>query len=1575
MQDPAGTILKGYELLERIGAGGFGAVYRARQSTIDREVAVKVILPGLANEPDFIRRFETEARLIARLEHPHITPLYDFWRDPDGAYLVMRYLRGGSLRSAINEEGAYDLVSTARLLDQLAAALDLAHRQDVIHRDIKPGNILLDEDDNAYLADFGIARDLINVKGGLTNPDGVVGSLDYISPEQARSEPVTPRTDIYSLGVTLYEMITGEHPFKEASQVERLYKHINAPLPLITGLPDDVRDTINEIIQYATAKDPDKRYPDVLALAVAFREAVGRGDTSRELNIVEQLTWREQEILQLIAEGHSNKEIADKLFVTLATVRWHIRQAYRKLGVRSRVQAMIRARELELLVSGQTSQDWPEAAPAMISLPEPDNPYKGLRAFEVADSRDFFGREDFTDKLIRRMDASERFNRFLAIVGPSGSGKSSLVKAGLIPALWRGDLPGSEKWFVVELLPGARPLDQLEVALVQVAANHANGLREQITRDKNGLLRVADIILPRDDTELVLVVDQFEEVFTLVEDEQERAQFLNLLRAAVTDRRSRVRVIITLRADYYDRPLHYPEFGELIRSRMETVLPLSAKGIERAIAGPAERVGVTFEPGLVAQIVSEMNYQAGALPLLQYALTELFDRRQGRLLTHEAYQEIGGAVGALAHRADEIYASLTSGGQEIVRQLFLRLVTLGEGAEDTRRRANRSELLSLAADADAMEEIIDAFADHRLLSLDHDERTRQPTVEVAHEAILREWERLRGWLNDSRADVRLQRQLAGSAVEWKHHEKDASYLLRGSRLQQVEQWSQITELALTPLEREFIAESTTQREARQQAEAERQAREAAQERRSWLLLRALVAVFALAAVVASGLTAFAFSQQAEAEAARAEAERSADEFRSIALTFGAQQALDDGQPDVALALALEAVSMDNPPRQAELTFLNVAASTWIKQRYVGGHDSIVYDVAYHPDGEHMVTTGWDGRINIWDIITGEVFQSIQHETFREMAINTSGTLVAAVGAGDTVLLWNLETGETVELVTGDDAQQRAPAFNRDGTLLLTSGGGIVHVWDVETYQLLHSFEIYDGGRILRNNFSPDESLVVTCATLGQVKIWEFATGQLVQTLEHPADEQGQVPWIFTCQFLPDSNRVITGSAAAESWIYLWDWRAGEILWQVEVPGHVQDIALSPDGRWFVAGMNNYMANPAEVHLRDLKTGSLLRVYNGHTQRVRNVAYSSDGTAFLTASDDRTVTLWPVMWEGSLRTLFVPGITSSGPEASTLAVHPQQPLAAVVALVDSAGRFDPKISIVNYVTGEVVHMLDGHNVSIGSLTFSPDGRLLIVGGQNTVVEWFDQTAYIWEIETGELFYTFDGLEGWLRDATFHPEGGIIAVADAAAIRLVLWDGAASEVLRVLDGRVHAVVFSPDGEMLYSDSEDGSLLQWDVHSGEMIRRFEGQPGSVLDLDISADGQRLASASREGIGLIWDTTTGRVLHHLEGHTGIVYSVQFSPDNRHIVTSSADGTAILWDVATGSVLRRYRHDGGANAIYVPDGQLILTAGSDKLIVWDASPWEEGVLAWVKNNRYIPDFTCEQRELYHIEPLCETNP
>jgi predicted ATPase/predicted Ser/Thr protein kinase len=271
MDDLCGHEIHGYKLIERISAGGFGVIYRAEQPSVDREVAIKVILPEFAKHPEFVRRFEAESRTVAKLEHPHIVPLHDYWRDEEGAYLVMRWLRGGSLRESL-ERGPWELEAAGRLLDQIAQALTAAHKQGVVHRDMKPENILLDEEGNAYLSDFGIAKDLAS--DGLTQPGKIVGSVDYLAPEQAKGEEITPRTDIYGLGVVLYEMLTGEHPFPGLTPVQLLQKHLNQPLPSMKVTHSKVDEGLNYVIQRATAKDPAERYSDALDMVEAYQQAL-----------------------------------------------------------------------------------------------------------------------------------------------------------------------------------------------------------------------------------------------------------------------------------------------------------------------------------------------------------------------------------------------------------------------------------------------------------------------------------------------------------------------------------------------------------------------------------------------------------------------------------------------------------------------------------------------------------------------------------------------------------------------------------------------------------------------------------------------------------------------------------------------------------------------------------------------------------------------------------------------------------------------------------------------------------------------------------------------------------------------------------------------------------------------------------------------------------------------------------------------------------------------------------------------------------------------------------------------------
>lgn len=1556
--------IKGYELHERIGSGGFGVVYRAAQTTIGREVALKIILPHFANQPNFIRRFETEAQIIARLEHLHIVPLYDYWRDPDGAYLVMRWLRGGNLRDAL-ANGSFDLEATALFLDQITSALAMAHRNGVIHRDLKPANILLDEEGNAYLSDFGIAKDTRTLEGALTGTGMVLGSPDYLSPEQARSEPVTPQTDIYSLGVMLYEVLAGHHPFPNGSPVERMYKHLNEPLPLIETLPAEVVEGVNAIIQQATAKNPAQRYSNVLALAVDFRRETALSQRQAE-NVVERLTFREQEILQMIMEGCSNKEIAQRLFVTTATVKWHIHGVYQKLHVRSRVQAIVRARELNLIVAESAIESRTGEA-TYITLPEPENPYKGLRAFQMADARDFFGRERLVRRLIKQLGEHHKLARFLAVVGPSGSGKSSVVKAGLVPALWHGDLPGSEQWFVVEMIPGSHPLDELEIALTRIAANQASNLHEQLERDARGLVRVANLILPDDGSELVLIVDQFEEIFTLVEDELKRAQFLDLLYTAVTDPRSRVRVIITLRADFYDRPLHYPDFGELVRSRMETVMPLSADELEEAITKPAAQVGVSFESGLVATITGDVHYQPGALPLLQYALTELFEQLADHILTHDSYQALGGATGALAKRAEEVYHEQDDIGQEIIRQMFLRLVTVGEGSEETRRRVPRSELLAVASNEDLMDEAIDTYAAYRLLTLDHDPATRRPTVEIAHEAILSEWERLRSWLSESRHDIRQQSLLAAAAAEWLRAGSEKSYLLRGARLDQFEEWMGQMGIALTPDETTYLEASVTERAQQTQLEYEQQAREAKLKQRMQRGFQLLAGVFLIAAVIAAGLAIIAFDQRATARKERDNALRQAEVNHSLVLANEAVK-VDE---TLGLMLAVEAASIDQPPAEVVSTLsslaLNVGTRAILREQ-----GNAIKTVVFSPDSKLALSGG-------------------------------CADLIEDVCSQGELILWDLEAQTKLRQFEGHTDWVNSAAFSPDGlTAISGSSDKTLILWDVETGQILRRFEGHTGA-INSMVFALDGKTIISGSDDSTLLQWDVTTGEIVQRFE------GHIGPVTEVALSPDGQILASGSA--DTTAITWKIETGEIIRRFSRHSAAIDLLA------FIPGTETIISGSALTLLVwNAKTGDVARADQDRTGTAVNISFSHDGSSVWLCSGGESAQYDIEKWR------MLGNVTNRRVSVSSCTLSPDERFALT-------GYVDGLLRLSNMpMSNPEVHRSEAE-VPLASADLSPDGRYLLTGA------CAGGGAILWDVKTGQEIRRFEGQEDCVVDVNFSPDGRKAALASAdwwgttRARKLVLVDIETGKELHQLVGHkfgVRAAAFSPDGRYLLAGSLEwgsaweeqggGDLILWDVETGQLVRRFE-MTDAIFGVDFSPDGRFAVTGGIFNPHVaVWDVTTGRLIRRLERFergavstrwnpdgktifvnmmlvdptTGDVIrrfgaisellgAADFSPDGHYVVGGDNQGNIILWDLQTGEELYHFTaYASGASLydiVFSPDGQTFFTASMTEsaVIQWRIVDWPlDKLLAWVHENRYLREFTCEERILYRIEPLCE---
>ena len=1481
-----GQVIRGYELRNLVGKGGFGAVYLAYQAAVDREVAIKIIRPEYANHPDFIRRFEAEAHLIARLEHPHIVPLYDYWREPDSAYLVMRWLRAGSLRASLLN-GPWELEAIGFLLDQVAAALSIAHRSGIVHQDVKPSNILLDEHGNAYLTDFGIAKDLLR-----ENPPGSdtasFGSPAYMAPETILHEPITAQADVYSLGIVLYEMLTGRVPFVGADTTTVMRRHVNDPVPPLQFARPDLSNDLNIVIRRATAKTSQARYADPLAMAAEFHQVAMLGANNRPTR--------------------------------------------RPLAPLSPL-------------GGDGAVEMEEVGTLPLTVPlEPENPYKGLRPFDEADAIDYFGREQLVKSLLDHLAGTDMLARFLAVVGPSGSGKSSLVNAGLLPAIREGYLPGSSHWYIAKMTPGGDPLQKLEEALLRIAAGRPADLTANLRTDEHGLTRIVDQLLPDDDTHLLLVVDQFEEVFGPEIDEKARAHLLNLLYTAVAAREGCFHLIITLRADFYDRPFLYPGFGDLVRWCTEIVMPLSSTDLVRVIVRPAERLGLEVEEELVTAIVADVNEQPGALPLLQYALTELFERHESNTLTLRAYRETGGVLGALARRADELFTSLDPAGEEAARQMFMRLVAVDGTAEDTRRRARWAELKGLHRHGPAaMQTLVDRFGRFRLLTFDRDPQTREPTVEVAHEALIREWERLHQWLNEYRADLLVQRRLSAAMDEWKQSGRDSSYLARGARLAEFETLVARKSLALNEDERAFVKVSGALR------------------RRSSLIVRAVGVVLLLFSLLALTLALAAFDgQQRAGEAA------SIARSRELAVT-GLTNVEDT---DLALLLSLQALRAANT-YEARNSLLSAIEAHPFVEHYLVSDATQIRAVAYSPDGRWIAAAAQDGRLLLWDA-DGQPLSAVDAghaDWINGLAFSQDGTQLATASRDDTVRLWAFGEDGTLTLthtLTIGSEGVWAVAFSPDGGQIVAGGmNGLITLWNTQSGQPIDRTLIAHTDIVFGLAYSPDGRVLASASADDTVQLWNMRTREP----EGPALEQHH-NWVMSVAFSPDGHLLASGDA--DGVIYLWnveDPGAGRPLGTLS--GHngaVRGLAFSPDGTHLTSAGEDGL-----LREWDTTSGREIARLTGHRGPVWSLAYSPDGQAIVSGGVSGEVILWHAEARPVLGTPLPQTEALSAVEAS-LAISPD---GRRLVMAETSAEGDNTIQIWNLADEQRLQLITTGDAPT-DVAFSQAQNMLAVAFADAVVR-------VWHVTDDAA--TLDDPIAELTDpgravfsVAFSPDGRLLAggLEDG---RLILWDTTTwlpvVAPLAVQQGAIFGLAFSPDGQFLASASGDTTVVVWDVARRRPVGDpLTGHQDGVERVAFSPDGRLLASAGRDGLVLLWDVTTRQLVTTLSGHTDYVNGLAFSPDGRLLASADEDGAVRLWDVAAGrplgGVLSGHVAPVGDLA-FAPSGTRLASVGLDgTVIVWDVSleGWQARACAIANRNldtaewdQFFPgdpyEFTC----------------
>lgn len=485
------------------------------------------------------------------------------------------------------------------------------------------------------------------------------------------------------------------------------------------------------------------------------------------------------------------------------------------------------------------------ATPELASNRSATNPFLGLRSFGTDDASRFFGRET----LIAEMGQNVQSGGLVALVGASGSGKSSAIHAGLIPMLAKNALEGSDQWLIASMVPGTQPFAELDAALVHAASDTPGSFAEYLRSGDEGLVAAAHHLLPDNESHLLLIIDQLEELFTLDVEPTERDRFLANIVTAADDSQQRVTVVVAVRSDFCARHRSHPAFGSRLDAGSIAVAPLSAEELEAAALRPAHEQGVDFEPALLGRLIADFDRQPGALPLFQYALTELFDKRTNTMLTAASYKEMGGLDGALGRRAERLFDDLDDRQKFAAKQLFLRLVMIGDSGQRSRRRVPAREIVSVSVDTVAMQDVIGKFGEHRLLSFDSDRLTGAPTVEVAHEALLSAWHRLDEWLDESSDDLRRHWAFTVALREWELGGRQPGYLFTAARLAEFSEHTRTSALVLNAAEFEFLSASMANVEEEHEVSERQQHNQTTTRKR----LVGLITVLGVALVVAGVL--------------------------------------------------------------------------------------------------------------------------------------------------------------------------------------------------------------------------------------------------------------------------------------------------------------------------------------------------------------------------------------------------------------------------------------------------------------------------------------------------------------------------------------------------------------------------------------------------------------------------------------------------------------------------------------------------------------------------------------------------
>lgn len=1449
-----------YAVRHEIGRGGFAIVVLAWDEELDSAVALKILEGRQGRDPRAEARFLDEARMLRRVRSHHVVTVHDVGRLNDGRpYFVMDFADCGTLADWMERQRAErptdppaaTPAGLMALTDAIADGLDAIHRAGLVHRDVKPANILFQSgrpvtrsagEAAPVAADpemtvIGPAAeapppvDLANLRilvGDLgiaaTADSGQVaagGTPAYQAPEQTeRGRPPTPAADIYAATAVLYHLVVGSRP-PRPGELEAV----------IVRVPEPWR----EVMRRGLDVDPQRRF----ATIHGWRAAV-------------------QDVLSTLA--------AD-------------------------------AAETTTVLLGGPSD------PAVA-----DCPYKGLGSYQPDDAGRFFGREALTEELVRRL----QIDNVLVVGGPSGSGKSSLVRAGLVPALRSGHAPGSEGWRIALMSPGRDAMAELYFQIVQAtgAGTGPVGLDGIAARPSlaRRLAHPAGTEPP-----LVLVVDQFEELFTLNPPAQ-RDAFLEALSAMADPADSRVKVVLAVRADFYANCAQDPWLAERISGNQVLVGPMSAPELRRAITEPARHSGLYLERSLVDTIVEDAAGEAGSLPLVAHALVETWLRRKGATMTLEGYRASGGVAGAIAQSAEAIYGQrLRPAEQAVARRLFLRLVTPGEGAGDTRRIVGRDEIAN-DPEPRLADRVVDLLTGARLLTVD------DRTVQISHEALLRSWPRLRGWIDEARDDLRTRQRLIRHGEEWLAADRDTDLLLRGTALLAALDWqAKNPDQASGPV-RDFLDASVDERERAETADRQRRART----RRVRTAAVAALSLLAAGATAASVVAYMAFRDARQNELSAAAARLEADNRFALALGAVADGLARD-DPRLSLFLAGEAAAragdgapghdarsamiaarlqlagpaphlLGSPIQAGDAKSLAMSpdgsylaigrrdgtigiVDTHARQPVgppLTGHRGGIEDLAFSSDGSLLVSAGSDRTARVWPIGDGfagegRIAATID-DTVWGIAIDPTGRWLATAGEDQTVRVWDIASGEQSGPPLAEwIGDALSVGFAPDGGVVAGTGSGSIHGWRMpertalfEPIRHIHTSDVWG---IL---FSIDGSRFATLSSDRTVQQFRYPDGEHLGGAFDPADH------IHSAIHLPVGSILVGGDDQGR--IHIWDTEAGAPV-SVSAPGHtgrVAGLAASADGR-LLASLGTDQTVRLWTLFDDIMPAREMSVGAG---AAKGVAISADGSLVAAGDDAGTVLVWRGGRDEPLRL--------RGHDHQVWAVAPSPDGGRLVS-ADRSGE----VRAWALDDGATAWRSAGRDGAIWWIGFTPDGTRVVAAADGGIT--------ILDAGSGERLAGLPQDGGQATRAALSPDGSTLAVS-ATDGRVRLFDPAAGTLLGELDvfeDVAWTVSFSPDGRYLAAGGSDEVVSIWDVAERRRVAEFAGHSGGATDVGFLHGGATVVAVDRRGGLHVWDLVAQRRLAPpVPGHARASWRLATAPDADRFVTAGDDGAVRDWDI-----------------------------------------------------------------------------